>query len=86
MASEPPFAMDKEDLLALARTPMPFGKYAGRILFELPEPYLLWFEKKGWPKGRLGHLLALALEIHRAGLTRLLIPLKEEHQHRFRPD
>ena len=84
MASEPPFAMDKKDLLALARTAMPFGKYAGRILFELPEPYLLWFEKQGWPNGSLGHLLALALEIHRAGLTRLLIPLKEENKHNFK--
>ncbi|MDO6462426.1 DUF3820 family protein [Granulosicoccaceae sp. 1_MG-2023] len=78
--------MNKEDLLTLARTPMPFGKYAGRMLFELPEPYLLWFEKKGWPEGRLGQLLALALEIHRAGLTRLLVPLKNENRHRFRAD
>ncbi|WP_237066144.1 DUF3820 family protein [Microbulbifer guangxiensis] len=67
---------EKEDLLDIARTPMPFGKYAGRMLIDLPEEYLLWFQKKEFPKGRLGHLLALTLEIKIEGLEGLIRPLK----------
>lgn len=67
---------DKEDLLKLARTPMPFGKYKGRVLIDLPEEYLLWFAKKGFPEGQLGRLLQLALEIRINGLEHLLQPLK----------
>jgi uncharacterized protein (DUF3820 family) len=54
---------------------MPFGKYRDRPLLELPENYLLWLERQGFPTGRLGGLLALALEIKREGLTHLLEPL-----------
>lgn len=67
---------EKEDLLKLANQTMPFGKYRGRRLIELPEAYLLWFEKKGFPNGELGKLLQLALEIKRNGLGYLLTPLK----------
>lgn len=48
---------EKTHLLKLARMKMPFGKYAGRILIDLPEPYLLWFQKQGFPEGELGELL-----------------------------
>ncbi|MCV5391756.1 DUF3820 family protein, partial [Escherichia coli] len=41
--------LEKENLIKLARMQMPFGKYAGRVLIDLPEEYLLWFDKKGWP-------------------------------------
>ncbi len=67
---------EKEDLVRLATTPMPFGKYKGRLLIDLPEPYLLWFEKKGLPAGRLGMLMKLALEIKLNGLGYLIQPLK----------
>ncbi|OED49216.1 hypothetical protein ACH42_01960 [Endozoicomonas sp. (ex Bugula neritina AB1)] len=67
---------EKEDLVKLARMPMPFGKYSGRILIDLPEEYLLWFAKKGFPKGELGRLLELALEIHINGLSDVIQPLK----------
>ncbi len=67
---------EKEDLLKLARMPMPFGKYSGRVLIDLPEEYLLWFAKKGFPEGELGRLLQLALEIHIHGLTDIIKPLK----------
>jgi uncharacterized protein (DUF3820 family) len=69
----------KEDLITLATMAMPFGKYSGRILIDLPEEYLLWFHKKGFPKGRLGELLALALEIKINGLESLLEPLKNKN-------
>lgn len=67
---------DKQDLLKLANMPMPFGKYKGRVLIDLPEEYLLWFAKKGFPEGQLGRLLQLALEIRINGLERILQPLK----------
>lgn len=62
-------------LLELVAARMPFGKYAGLRLLHLPEPYLLWFQREGFPRGKLGEQLALALEIKRNGLERLLDPL-----------
>lgn len=67
---------DKEDLLKLANMPMPFGKYKGKVLIDLPEEYLLWFAKKGFPQGQLGRLMQLALEIRINGMERVLQPLK----------
>lgn len=67
---------DKEDLLKLANMPMPFGKYQGKVLIDLPEEYLLWFAKKGFPRGELGRLMQLALEIRINGQESLIRPLK----------
>ncbi|BBM02353.1 DUF3820 family protein [Microbulbifer sp. GL-2] len=67
---------EKQHLVEIARTPMPFGKYAGRPLIDLPEEYLLWFSKEGFPVGRLGQLMALTLEIKIEGLQGLITPLK----------
>ena len=66
---------DQADLLALATWQMPFGKYAGRPLIKLPEEYLFWFRKQGFPNDRLGKLMALCLELKIEGLDGLLIPL-----------
>jgi len=71
---------EKKDLLKIARFPMPFGKYHGRTLIDLPEDYLLWFAHKGFPEGELGRLLALTLEIQRNGLESLIEPLKNVPQ------
>ncbi len=68
---------DKEDLIKIANQTMPFGKYQGRRLIDLPEPYLLWFAGKGFPEGELGKLLALTLEIQVNGLNDLITPLKK---------
>jgi uncharacterized protein len=69
---------DKASLVKLANTRMPFGKYQGRLLMDLPGPYLLWMAKKGFPSGELGKLLELMNEIDINGLKYLLIPLKNE--------
>lgn len=70
---------DKQDLLKIANYTMPFGKYQGRRLIDIPEEYLLWLAKKGWPNGELGQLLALTLEIKIEGLDKLIQPLKQAH-------
>lgn len=69
---------DKTLLLKLARTEMPFGKYQGRVIIDLPEEYLLWFAKKEFPQGQLGELMQLALEIKVNGLEGIITPLKKE--------
>lgn len=62
-------------LLDLANAKMPFGKYAGRYLVDLPETYVLWFKQKGYPDGKLGDQLRAIEEIKTNGLEYLLRPL-----------
>ena len=57
---------------------MPFGKYKGWLLCDLPDFYLEWFQRKGFPQGKLGMLLATMLEIRVNGLMELLDPLKKK--------
>lgn len=67
---------NREYLLKLAKTRMPFGKYKGRLLVDLPEPYVVWFAQKGFPKGELGRMLQLVHEIKVNGLEYLFEPLR----------
>jgi uncharacterized protein len=60
------------DLLKLKITQMPFGKYKGLPLIELPEPYVVWYHTKGFPEGELGKLLGLLYEIKLNGLEYLV--------------
>ena len=64
--------LSPELLVQLATTRMPFGRYAGRLLVDLPEPYVVWFRGHGFPRGRLGELLALLYEIKANGLESLV--------------
>jgi uncharacterized protein (DUF3820 family) len=67
-----------DDLMALAEMRMPFGKYQGRLLIDLPEPYVVWFGKKGFPEGRLGRMLQTVYEIKVNGLEYLFEPLRQD--------
>ena len=68
---------DSELLYQLVKMEMPFGKYKGTLLCNLPVSYLEWFQRKGFPKGKLGMLLATMYEIKMNGLEYLLSPLKK---------
>jgi uncharacterized protein (DUF3820 family) len=74
MIHEPAF--DHRALLELADMRMPFGKYAGRRLIDLPEPYVVWFAQQGFPSGKLGEMLREVYEIKVNGLEYLFEPLK----------
>ncbi len=70
--------MDKAQLVEIANTEMPFGKYKGRRLIDVPEEYLLWFARKDqFPAGHLGELMALTLLIKTEGLSDLVQPPEE---------
>jgi len=71
---------DHEALLELAEMKMPFGKYAGRLLVDLPEPYVVWFAQKGFPAGKLGRMLAIVYEIKVNGLEYLFDPLRNSNR------
>ncbi len=68
--------MNEELLLEAINQTMPFGKYRGLKLLDLPEPYLVWFSKQGFPANKLGRQLALMHEIKVNGIETLLQPLK----------
>ena len=63
-----------KDLVSIA---MPYGKYKGRLICDLPEYYLVWYENKGFPSGKVGVLLATMYEIKLNGLEYLLKPIRK---------
>lgn len=65
-------------LKQLVSMEMPFGKYKGRLICDLPEPYLVWVKQKGFPNGKMGVLLETIYEIKLNGLEDILKPLKRE--------
>ncbi len=65
-----------QELLKLASYRMPFGKHKGQLLIDLPEPYVVWFAKQGFPKGELGVMLGILYEIKLNGLEYLFKPLR----------
>jgi uncharacterized protein (DUF3820 family) len=72
------FSKQNEFLVQLTTMKMPFGKYKGQILCNLPEPYLVWFKQKGFPAGKLGMLLETLYEIKLNGLEYLLKAIKNQ--------
>lgn len=69
--------MNPEALQKLLTTEMPYGKYKGRLIADLPGHYLNWFAREGFPSGELGRLLALMQELDHNGLSGLLTPLRK---------
>lgn len=70
-----PLQADQKTLIEAINQTMPFGKYQGRKLLQLPEPYLVWFHSNGFPEGKLGTQLALMYEVKLNGLEGMLKPL-----------
>ena len=70
-------ASDPEVLLKLSRYKMPFGKFKGSLLIDLPEPYVIWFASEGFPDGELGKLLGIVHTIKVNGLEYLFKPLRQ---------
>ena len=70
--------INSQMLVELVAVRMPYGKYEGRILCDLPEPYLAWFHRKGFPPGKIGVLLSALYEITLNGLEYLLKPIRQK--------
>ncbi len=69
--------MKQEQLQRLLTVAMPYGKYKGRLIADLPGHYLNWFAREGFPPGDIGRLLALMQEVDHNGLSSLLDPLRK---------
>ena len=69
---------DKQFLLDLAKARMPYGKYKGTYLIELPEHYVVWYHAKGFPKGKIGQQLGLVYELKLNGLEYLIRNIRKE--------
>jgi hypothetical protein len=72
---------DPEFLIQMVRFKMPYGKYEGWYITSLPVHYLEWFQRKGFPDGRLGQYLATMYEVKINGLEGILQPIKKRYQH-----
>jgi uncharacterized protein (DUF3820 family) len=72
---QPP-VFDHTALLELVKTRMPFGKYEGRLMIDLPEDYLVWFASKGFPEGKVGRMMHAVYEFKLNGLESLFDPLR----------
>lgn len=70
-----PETINREELEAIIKQTMPFGRFKGMRLVDLPEPYVIWFKQNGYPEGQLGERLAAVYEIKCYGLEALLKPL-----------
>ncbi len=75
--TDEPMERNHEHLQLLLTREMPYGKYKGRLIADLPGNYLNWFARKGFPPGEIGRLLALMQELDHNGLLSLLDPLRK---------
>jgi uncharacterized protein (DUF3820 family) len=70
---------DRKFLIDLAHAKMPFGKYKDRYLIDLPEYYVVWYNQKGFPKGKLGDMLKQVYELKLNGLEELIRTIKKQY-------
>ncbi|WP_026753274.1 DUF3820 family protein [Sediminibacter sp. Hel_I_10] len=70
---------DKNFLIKLAHTKMPYGKFEGRYIIDLPEHYVVWYHSKGFPKGQLGDMLNQVYELKLNGLESLIWDIKKRY-------
>jgi uncharacterized protein (DUF3820 family) len=68
---------DPQVLIDVVKTPMPFGKYKGTLICDLPVYYLEWLKNRGFPAGKMGMLLSTTYEIKINGLTKILVLVKQ---------
>ena len=69
---------DKQFLIDTAKMKMPFGKYKGRFLIDLPEHYIVWYSNKGFPKGKLGLQMGLIYELKLNGLEDIIRKIQQD--------
>ena len=69
---------NKQFLIDLAHTKMPYGKYEGRYLIDLPEHYVVWYHNKGFPKGKLGEMLTTVYELKVNGLEYIVRNIQQQ--------
>ncbi len=70
---------NKQFLIDLAKMKMPFGKYKGRYLIDLPEHYLIWYKNKGFPKGKIGKQLESVYELQLNGLEEIVREVRKRY-------
>jgi uncharacterized protein (DUF3820 family) len=70
---------EQKQLITLAHTKMPFGKYEGYYLIDLPEYYVVWYSQKGFPKGALGAQMQLVYELKLNGLEEIVRTIKKQY-------
>jgi len=70
---------DQQFLIDLAKMKMPFGKYKGRFLIDLPEHYVVWYKTKGFPNGKLGKQMELVYELQLNGLEEMIRELRKRY-------
>ena len=70
---------DQQFLIDLAKMKMPFGKYKGRFLIDLPEHYIVWYKTQGFPNGKLGKQMALVYELQLNGLEEMIRELRKRY-------
>ena len=69
---------ERQFLIDLAKMKMPFGKYKGSFLIDLPEHYIVWYHNKGFPKGKLGQQMHLVYELQLNGLEDIVRKIKRD--------
>lgn len=74
--------LDKTFLVKLAHTKMPYGKFQGRYLIDLPEHYIVWYHSKGFPEGQLGLMLRQVYELKLNGLEHLIRTIQKNNPKR----